>query len=48
MDIEYQAMMLDRQCRLIEALERAQCGQGTDEDWAVIRFECGVPARIKI
>ena len=37
-------MMMERQERLEEALKNAHGGNGTDEDWAVICYECGVSA----
>ena len=36
--------MTERQERLEEALTNAHGGNGTDEDWAVICYECGVSA----
>jgi len=44
MDAEYHQMMLERQEQLEIALYNAQNGSGTNDDWAVIRFECGLPA----
>lgn len=35
-------LMLERMQRCEEALDRAQKGTATDEDWQVIRFECGL------
>lgn len=37
--------MLERMQMLEEALERAETGAATEDDWAVIRFECGMPKR---
>jgi hypothetical protein len=36
--------MLERQEQLEIALYNAQSGNGTNDDWAVIRFECGLSA----
>lgn len=47
-DSEGQAMhqlMLERQQCLEEALERAESGKATAEDWGVIRYECGLPRK---
>ena len=30
---------------LEEALERAETGVATQEDWDIIRYECGMPKR---
>ena len=35
-------LMLERMQRCEEALERAQNGTATEEDWQVIRYECGL------
>jgi hypothetical protein len=40
---EYHQMMLERQQRLEEAILTAVNGSGTDDDWAVICAECGIP-----
>lgn len=42
MEEEMHQLMLERIQRCEEALERAQAGQATKEDWEVIRFECGL------
>jgi hypothetical protein len=34
--------MLERMQMLEEALHRAEAGVATEDDWNVIRFECGV------
>lgn len=39
---EMHQLMLERQQRLEEALERAEKGTATEEDWYVIYFECGL------
>ena len=35
--------MQERLHMLEEALARAEIGQGTEADWAIIRYECGIP-----
>ena len=45
---EYNQAMLDRQQMLEEALERAETGVATEDDWNTIRFECGVTRRPKL
>lgn len=35
-------LMLERMQRCEEAIARAKAGQATDEDWEIIRFECGL------
>lgn len=42
---EYHQLELERMQRLEEALDRAEAGFATLDDWSVIRFECGVPKR---
>ena len=37
--------MLERMQMLEEALQRAEAGVATPDDWDTIRFECGVPRR---
>ena len=37
--------MLERMQMLEEALERAEAGVATEDDWNIIRFECGMPRR---
>ena len=44
---EYQQMMEERQQMLEEAFERAYTGFATEEDWAVLRYECGLPALMR-
>ncbi len=44
---EYNQVMLERQQMLEEALERAETGVATEDDWNTIRFECGVTRRPK-
>ena len=42
---EYNQMQSERQELLEEALRRAINHSATDDDWAVIRYECGLPAQ---
>jgi hypothetical protein len=44
-DAEYHQLMLDRQRILEEAFDRAYVGFATEEDWAVLRYECGLSAQ---
>lgn len=44
---EYQQMMEERQQMLEEAFDRAYTGFATEEDWAVLRYECGLPAQMR-
>ena len=37
--------MLERMQMLEEALERAEAGVASEDDWATIRFESGMPKR---
>lgn len=39
---EYHQLMLERLQALTEAIERAERGQATPQDWTRIRFECGL------
>jgi hypothetical protein len=39
---EYHEAMLERQRRVEEAVENAEAGLATQEDFDVIRFECGL------
>ena len=39
-----QQAMVERMQMLEEALERAQAGKATEDDWKTIRFECGLPS----
>lgn len=45
---EYNQIMLERMQQLEEALERAEAGCATEDDWKVIRFECGMPTRVNV
>ena len=40
---EFEELMLERRKMLEEALERAESGLATVEDWWLIRAECGLP-----
>jgi hypothetical protein len=42
---EYNQMQLERQEMLEEALRRAINYSATEDDWAIIRHECGLPAQ---
>lgn len=44
-DSEYHQMQLERQEQLEEALRRAINHSATEDDWAIIRYECGLPAQ---
>ena len=46
MDAEYHQMMSERIDLLELALYNAQGGKATKDDWAIIRYECGLPALI--
>ncbi len=39
---EMHQLMLERLQRCEEALAKAKEGKATEEDWEVIRFECGL------
>jgi len=45
MDQEAQQALLERQQMLEEALQRAEAGVASEDDWKTIRYECGVPKR---
>ena len=40
--------MLERMQQLDEALERAEAGWASADDWKIIRFECGMPAKVNV
>jgi hypothetical protein len=42
---EHHQMQLERMQMLEEALERAEAGVANENDWNIIRFECGAPKR---
>lgn len=39
---EHHQFQLERMEQLEEALQRAYDGEATEDDWNVIRFECGI------
>jgi hypothetical protein len=41
----YHQAMLERMQMLEEALDRAEAGVASEDDWNVIRYECGMPRR---
>ena len=41
-DFWYQQEMEEREQRLEDAYERARAGLADEEDWAVLRYECGL------
>ena len=45
MDPEQMQAMAERMQMLEEALDRAEAGVATTDDWKTIRNECGFPAR---
>lgn len=45
---EYNQIMLERMQQLEEALNRAETGRAIEDDWKVIRFECGMPTKVNI
>jgi hypothetical protein len=42
---EMHQLMLERQQRVEEAVDRAQAGMATEDDWIIIRYECGLSKR---
>jgi hypothetical protein len=42
---EMHQLMLERMQMLEEALERAKAGVATEDDWNIIRSECGLSKR---
>jgi hypothetical protein len=42
---EMHQLMLERMQMLEEALEKAKAGVATEDDWNIIRSECGLPKR---
>jgi hypothetical protein len=42
---EMHQLMLDRMQMLEEALQRAETGIASGDDWDIIRSECGLPKR---
>lgn len=45
---EYHQLMIERQERIEQAIIEVRKGNGTDEDWAIICSECGVPPLHKL
>jgi hypothetical protein len=43
-EAEYNQLLLERQEFLESALLDIYDGNGTDDDWAIICFECGMPS----
>lgn len=46
-EAEYSQLQLERQEMLESALRRAINNSATEDDWAIIRYECGLPAQQK-
>lgn len=44
-EAEHHQMELERMQQLEEAIDRANCGLATEDDWNVIRLECGATQR---
>ena len=42
---EMHQLMLERMQMLEEALQRAEAGVASGDDWNIIRSECGLPKR---
>jgi len=42
---EMHQLMLERMQMLEEALDRAKAGVATEDDWNIIRIECGLSKR---
>jgi hypothetical protein len=47
-EAEYHQMQVERQEMLEQALRRAINYSATEDDWAVIRYECGLPVQKSI
>ncbi len=45
---EYHQAMLERQLMLADALDRAEAGVASEDDWNIIRYECGMPRNSKV
>jgi hypothetical protein len=41
-EADYQQVFFEREMRLVEALANARKNAATEEDWAIIYYECGV------
>jgi hypothetical protein len=44
-DQQLHQLMLERQERLEDAYDKARLGIASEDDWDVIRYECGLPKR---
>jgi hypothetical protein len=44
-EYEMHQLALERMQMLEEALIRAETGVATEDDWNIIRYECGMPKR---
>jgi len=44
-EYEMHQLALERMQMLEEALQRAETGVATEDDWNIIRYECGMPKR---
>jgi hypothetical protein len=44
-EYEYNQAMLERMQQLEEAVNRAQSGRASKDDWKVIKFECGISTK---
>lgn len=42
---EYAQAMLERMQQLDEAINRAESGRASKDDWKVIKFECGISTK---
>jgi hypothetical protein len=42
---EFHQAMLERKQQVEEAVDRAQKGEATENDWIMIRYECGIGAK---
>lgn len=44
-EAEHRQLELERMEQLEDAIERATHGLATEDDWNIIRFECGIVGR---
>lgn len=44
-EAEFHQAMLERMQALDEALQRAEAATASEDDWNIIRYECGMPRR---
>jgi hypothetical protein len=44
-EYEMHQLALERMQMLEEAFNRAETGVATEDDWNIIRYECGMPKR---